>query len=198
MMISTALRPLVLLPLLLFVSSCQSEAAAKKSLPPPPSDRAIPPEASAAVRNPRFVPKEGLAEGEVIRLDRSGCGFACPSYSLVIRSDGQVIFTGRSHTAAGGQREAQIEPEKLGRLLQTLAIELPPIAGRYTPGSKQCGTLFTDQATVTLTARLDAETPTQSLRYGGCPGAPRKLAELENLVDTTANSGPWVSNRPTY
>ena len=198
MTIQTTLRSLSLVSLLLFVSSCQSEPAAKKTLPPPPADRASASATPAITQTPRFTPKDGLAEGEVIRLDRSGCGFACPSYSLVIRSDGQVIFTGRSHTAAGGQREAQIEPKQLGRLLQTLAIELPPIAGRYTPGSKQCGTMFTDQPTITLTARLDAEKPTQSLRYAGCPGAPRKLAELENLVDTTANSGPWVSNRPTY
>ena len=111
---------------------------------------------------------------------------------------GAEFESGRAHTAVGGQREAQLDPKQLGRLLQTLAIELPPIAGRYTPGSKQCGTMRTDQPTVTLTARLDAGEPTQSVRYGGCPGAPRKLAELENLVDTTVGSGPWVSQRPMY
>jgi hypothetical protein len=198
MTIQTTFRSLSVASLLLFVSSCQSEPATKKSLPAPPDRPASPAGAPPIGRAPRFASQDDLADGEVIRLDRSGCGFACPSYSIVIRSDGQVIYTGRAHTAVGGQREAQLDPKQLGRLLQTLAIELPPIAGRYTPGSKQCGTMRTDQPTVTLTARLDAGKPTQSLRYGGCPGAPRKLAELENLVDTTVDSGPWVSKRPMY
>lgn len=198
MTIQTTFRSLSVASLLLFVSSCQSEPATKKSLPAPPDRPASPAGAPPIGRAPRFASQDDLADGEVIRLDRSGCGFACPSYSIVIRSDGQVIYTGRAHTAVGGQREAQLDPKQLGRLLQTLASELPPIAGRYTPGSKQCGTMRTDQPTVTLTARLDAGKPTQSLRYGGCPGAPRKLAELENLVDTTVDSGAWVSKRPMY
>lgn len=167
------------------------ESVPRQPLPERPADQ-LPAWASGTSNGaPKTVGDGGLADGEIIRLDRSGCGFACPSYSLSVESNGHVLFRGRAHTAAGGEHESQLETERLGRLVQTLAAELPSVAGHYTPGSKACGQIITDQPTVTLALRV-GENVVQSVRYAGCPAAPAKLAALENLVDATVGSGAWV------
>ena len=143
------------------------------------------------------IDRDALQADEVIRLSRSGCAWACPSYQLSLFRDGTILFVGRSHTAIDGEQRSQISDTAVAGLLRELQQQLPAMAMRYTPDSKNCGQMFTDQATSTLSARLQQGVVT-SERYGGCPAAPKALAELEKKVDVLAGSERLVSKSPTY
>ena len=149
----------------------------------------------AALASPET--RDMLEDGEQIRLERSGCGFRCPDYRLSLFSDGRLHFTGRAHTAVSGAQEGRIDRQSLHALQQELQERLPAIAGRYVPGTKECGQLMTDQPTVKLIARIGAGL-VRSERYAGCPNAPAALAELENRVDAAAASDRWISAAPRY
>jgi hypothetical protein len=151
---------------------------------------------TATVHAPRADIDE-LAADEIIRMSRSGCGWACPSYRLSFFRDGTIIFDGRAHTAVNGEQRSRISDAAVAALLRDLQQQLPPMAKRYTPDSRDCGQMFTDQATTQLSARLQQGVIT-SERYGGCPAAPKALAELEKKVDVVAGSDLWVSKSPTY
>lgn len=151
---------------------------------------------SATVHAPRANTDE-MAADEVIRMSRSGCGWACPSYSLSFFRDGTIVFNGRSHTAVSGEQRSRIGDAAVADLLHELQQQLPALAKRYTPDSKDCGQMFTDQATTKLSVRLQQGVVTAE-RYGGCPAAPKALAALEKKVDAVAGSDLWVRNQPTY
>lgn len=138
-----------------------------------------------------------MDDDEIIRMDRSGCGFACPAYRLSFFRDGTVRFTGHAHTAVRGEQQVRIDDAALAGLLRELQAQLPAMARRYTPDSPDCGQMFTDQATTRLSARLQ-QGIVSSERYGGCPAAPKALADLEKKVDAVAGSDRWVSKSPTY
>lgn len=138
-----------------------------------------------------------LQADEIIRMSRSGCGWACPSYQLSLFRDGTIIFHGRSHTTVIGEQRSRISDAAVAGLLHDLQQQLPAMAKRYTPDSADCGQMFTDQATTKLSARLQQGVVT-SERYGGCPAAPKALAALEKKVDVVAGSDLWVSKSPTY
>ncbi|WP_428312276.1 DUF6438 domain-containing protein [Hydrocarboniphaga sp.] len=138
-----------------------------------------------------------MATDELIRMSRSGCGWACPAYTLSFFRDGTIVFNGRSHTAVSGEQRSRISEAAVADLLRELQQQLPGLAKRYTPDSKDCGPMFTDQATTKLSARLQQGLVTAE-RYGGCPAAPKTLAALEKKADAVAGSDLWVSNRPAY
>lgn len=198
---------------LLALAACVPRPAPR--LPDPPADRVragAPAAASAdggpaepvwvAVPHPPGADSGAAVEesadrppaDELLRLDRSGCGFVCPSYSLVIRRDGSVEFLGRAHTLVQGLQRGTIDSLALARLVQTLAGELPALQGDYVPGSARCGPMATDQPTVRLWLQLP-DGVLQTRHYIGCSAAPARLTELEDLVDATAQSAPWVRHR---
>jgi len=194
---TTALRmTTALVSLLLLACSSEHPLAAK---PTPPDAPARTPAGRVDKRPATGYRSQAdtLDADEVIRLDRSGCGFRCPAYQLRFFRDGSVRFTGHANTAVSGAQQAQIDEAVLAPLLRDLQAELPAMAKRYTPDSKDCGQMFTDQATTTLSVRLP-HGMARAERYGGCPDAPKALAELERRVDAAAASDRWVSAAPTY
>jgi hypothetical protein len=171
--------------------ACTSQAAEPIHVKPKPYDE------TQVAHPPRIGANNVMDDDEIIRLDRTGCGFVCPSYQLSFFRDGTVRFTGRSHTAVTGVQQERISDADVAELLRDLQEQLPPIAKRYTPDSKDCGQMFTDQPTTKLSARLQQGVVT-SERYGGCPNAPKALAALEKRVDGVAQSDRWVSKSPVY
>lgn len=195
---------IVLSPLLFACSVPGSEPTPIATAPANPANTAQ--AASSSTRYPDMpnkprpapaLPPVGavLEDGEVIRLERSGCGFRCPAYQLSLYRDGRVHFNGRAHTAVIGAAESRISPDAVAALLAELQQQLPALAGRYLPGTKDCGPMFTDQPTMKLAAQLQ-QGLVRSERYGGCPGAPKSLAVLEKRVDAVGGSARWISAAP--
>lgn len=176
---------------LLFLSACAPAAQAPVPVPAVQS-KPVP------VRPEPRAPRANLPDDAFeIRLQRSGCGFACPAYSLNITADGAVLYQGSSHVQAQGERRGQADPARLASLRETLRAEFPALAGSYTPQDKLCGRWATDQANVTLSVNLDGRRY-ESRHYLGCSNAPKRLGAIEKLVDDAANSGEWVRGEAMY
>lgn len=185
------MRLTILASVSLFLSACAPAAQA----PVPASAVQSKP---VPVRPEPRVPRTDLPDDDFeIRLQRSGCGFACPAYSLSITTDGAVLYQGSSHVKALGERRGQADSTRLAALRETLRVEFPALAGSYTPQDKSCGRWATDQASVTLAVSIDGRRY-ESRHYLGCSGAPKRLGAIEKLVDDAANSGEWVRGEAMY
>ncbi len=178
--------------------SAEAQATTTAPLAPTANTAGSQPKPSPGVGTLPKLPTPGktaMESDELIRLERSGCGFRCPAYQLSVYADGRVRFVSRAHTAVEGEQRSQIDAERLQALLARLRAELPAVAGRYVPGSKDCGQMRTDQPTVRLAVR-NGDGLIESQHYTGCEGAPRQLAELENHVDAATGSAAWISRKP--
>lgn len=147
---------------------------------------------SADTSRNKAAPLPAVSRSFAIRMDRGGGGFRSPSYSVSIESDGRVIYQGRDHVAAAGERRGQANPGALARLKDRIqGARALDYASAYVHGKPGCGGFRTDQPVVTLEFTLDGRT--KRIRHDlGCEDAPPALTEIENLVDAAAGTSEWV------
>ncbi|HEY9641961.1 MAG TPA: DUF6438 domain-containing protein [Coleofasciculaceae cyanobacterium] len=126
----------------------------------------------------------------VVSLERTACFGACPVYQLTVYGDGRVVYNGQAFVAVQGQRTAQISPEQVQKLVKAIeAANFFSLAEQYTVEATDLPGAWTS---VTLNGQSK-----RIWRYGstGDPAldnAPRALTELEQTIDTIANSQQWV------
>jgi len=123
-----------------------------------------------------------------IELVRSGCFGRCPSYSIQIAGNGLITYEGDSFVEVKGEREGHVSAIALRRLIaQFLSAGFFSFRSSY----GDCG--------------WDGQRNTVSIEWPGmqrtveeCGDAlflnkvPPRLIELEQAIETTANSRQWV------
>lgn len=141
-------------------------------------------------------PREGLGMSEFsISMRRGACFGRCPQYTVTVRADGSVDFTGERFTGVEGEHSHRANMDQLALLRQKTQAVFATTQD-VMPGTAACGNHATDMPQITLTLE-DANGTRQLRHYTGCTSAPAALRELEKLIDSTANVGEWISGRAT-
>lgn len=151
-------------------------------------DKPIPPGGRPAekVEFPEIVDWNSLR----ITLDRGACMGTCPSYRVEIGGNGDIAFEGRRafgpNTKALGKRTAHIskaEVEKLYRAFQ--AADFFWLADSYRAR-------VTDGPTYRIGISFDGKTKQVTDYMGRRTEMPKVVTELEDAVDTAANTAQWI------
>lgn len=143
----------------------------------------VPPERlpKTHVKPPEIHPNSNI----VIRLDRSGCYGACPSYSVTITQSG-VTFEGGGFVVARGRHTAKTDPAEVRDLARRFVD-----ANFYSMNSEYAASV-TDCPTYTVSLSIDGRAKKIGDYMGGWVGMPAVVSELEDAVDTFARTDRWI------
>lgn len=123
----------------------------------------------------------------VIGLERTACPGACPDYSLLVYSDGKVVYEGRHYVAVKGRREGHISEAQVRQLFNEFCrIRYFSLKDRYNP-------IAQDGAITKTSIRADGK----KKEIVNChpSQAPEDLYQLEKMIDEVARSKRWVRDR---
>ncbi len=132
-----------------------------------------------------------------ITLTREACYGLCPQYHLTINADGKVVFEGKKDTEVQGTATGDISKAKLDGLIKEFqSISFFDLEDAY--DSDNCPSSATDFPTVVISLTLNGKT--KKIRHDlGCSedskehnSYPPGLKELENAVDTAAETKRWI------
>lgn len=144
----------------------------------------LPPERWALV--PRNFPEPWDLKGVKIELSRTVCYGTCPAYSVTIRGDGRVHFSGERYVLALGEHDARIAPDAVMELVRQFEG-----ARFFAAGDKYIAEV-TDNPTYTLTLTVAGKKKTVTDYVGEQVGMPLVITDLENAVDETAGTERWI------
>jgi hypothetical protein len=121
-----------------------------------------------------------------ITLTRTMCYGTCPAYSVMIDGDGTVTWDGKTYVAVKGQHTGKIAPEQVKALYSAFKKAdffwlLDTYASR-----------ITDMPSTIVTLAYDGRSKTVTDYAGLRIGMPQAVADLELLIDKTANTGQWI------
>ena len=121
------------------------------------------------------------ADDVVITIERSSCFGSCPIYSAKIYADGRVVYVGKEYVKETGERRFKIAPERIQELIKEFQrIDYFSLKDKY--DADDDGNSVTDLPTTITSICLDGKTKKVVNYYG----APRKLDELEDKIDSLA------------
>src|SRR6184192_765476 len=63
------------------------------------------------------ISQQTVSPDTLITLERPGCFFFCPAYTLTISADGLVTFEGKAHVRVIGKAQTQVSREKVQLLV---------------------------------------------------------------------------------
>lgn len=140
--------------------------------------------------------KPQLVEVE-IELGRTGCEGFCPEYTVKLRGDGTVTYTGKSHVKMNGEHTGYLAPNQLLPLLERFQ-ELDFLATRH-----ECSTRVDDNSHANLALRIGARSSAASDEVVGFErllvGLPaddalwhRRMFALENAIDAAVDIESWI------
>lgn len=130
-----------------------------------------------------------------ISMQRLPCFGTCPVYSVSIRGDGTVTFTGEQHVMTRGTATRTIDVEDVASLLRRLEEGgYFSFADNYTMNAPACGMYHTD-APRAITVVRTAERTKRIEHDFGCSGAPAALRRLQDAIDRTAGTARWIGPR---
>jgi hypothetical protein len=122
-----------------------------------------------------------------IALERTPCYGHCPSYRVVVDSDGRVVYSGDSHP----------DSARLSRAA-TDAVFAAFAAGwsrwrpnRFQIGLPTCLLPATDHPSVIIVREWRTRRDTAELYYG-CPNAPVRIARMADAVDSAVGLLGWL------
>ena len=144
----------------------------------------LPPERWAL--DPRSFPERWDLKGVKIHLSRSMCYGTCPAYSVIIRGDGSVHFSGEKYVQIPGEHDARIAPDAVMELVRQFER-----AKFFATGDKYIAEV-TDNPTYTLTLTVGGKTKTVTDYVGEQVGMPLVITDLENAVDEAAGTERWI------
>ena len=117
----------------------------------------------------------------VITIKRSSCYGYCPVYSAEIYANGEVRYVGKENVKEIGERRFQISQETLQQLIKEFErVDYFSLKDRY--DADENGMSVTDLPTTTTSICLDGK----KKRIVNYYGAPKKLFELEDKIDSLA------------
>jgi hypothetical protein len=144
----------------------------------------LPPERWALA--PRNFPEPWDLQSVKIELSRTQCYGRCPAYSVTIRGDGSVHFSGEKYVQIPGTHDARIAPDTVRELVRQFES-----AKFFAAGDKYIAEV-TDNPTYTLTLSVGGRTKTVTDYVGEQVGMPVVITDLENAVDEAAGTGRWI------
>ena len=128
----------------------------------------------------------GVPKDFHVTLQRGACFGTCPVYRVSIASDGAVSYDGRRFVRVTGHRTRKISKKKVRQLYRAfMRADFFALNDRYVAR-------VTDLPTYKLS--LIANRRRKTVRdYGGHRmGMPRRVTNLERLVDETAGTKAWI------
>jgi hypothetical protein len=138
-----------------------------------------------------------------VRLERTACLGACPTYTVVIHSDGRVQWEGRDNVIATGPRQGRVTAAELAVLVKK--IDEARFFERDEHGElkqQPACTTANGATTCSYSATFCSDTPhaiisvtregrTHRVDNDHCSEQPG-LDELEDYIDAIANTQAWV------
>ena len=143
----------------------------------------IPPERLPTIHvpAPAIIPTSNV----IISLSRSGCYGTCPSYSVDVTTKG-IVFNGDSYVVASGRHTDSADPDAVRALAKKFVV-----ADFYSMDDIYAASV-TDNPTYTLALTIDGHTKSIRDYVGTEDGMPQVINDLEQDVDTLANSDRWI------
>jgi hypothetical protein len=142
---------------------------------------------------PERLPKKHVAAPVVrptskvrIALERTGCYGSCPSYIVAIGTDG-IVFDGRSFVVAMGSHTDSVDAPEVRQLAKRF------VASDFYSMDAVYRVEVTDMPTYSLSIEIDGHKKEVEDYVGGWGGMPAIIAELEDEVDTFANTERWIN-----
>jgi hypothetical protein len=127
--------------------------------------------------------------GFSVTLERGACFGACPIYTVTVRGDGSVTYSGERYVAVTGDQTAKASTDGIRRLAQEIHdIDYFSLANEY-----PCGA--TDIPTYITTVTLNGETKSISAcsgSGGNLSNTPLELHKFEDLIDVVAGTAKWI------
>lgn len=127
----------------------------------------------------------------VIRMERYACFGSCPVYSVEIRGDGTVIYTGKKFVRVKGTREFKVPVAGVKWLVREFEkINYFSLAAEYVKVVNEDGTETTvsDLPGTDTWISLNGKTKSVYDYFGG----PDSLRELERKIDDVSESARLV------
>lgn len=123
-----------------------------------------------------------------IVLDRSACYGTCPSYTVTISTDGRIVFDGRAYVAALGTHTDSVAAGAVRDLARKF------VAADFYSMDAKYEALVTDNPTYVVSITIDGHQKKVLDYLGSRVGMPAVVTELEDEVDTLAQTQRWISS----
>lgn len=132
------------------------------------------------------------AEISKITLERTTCYGTCPAYRLTLHADGTVDYEGKDYVRQKGRRAGRISLEAFQKIAKKVAkIRFFELSNEYYSQEINGAAMFlTDQPTTITTVTEGARVKKVENYFGG----PKRLYELEQLIDQLTQSYRWVGD----
>jgi hypothetical protein len=141
-----------------------------------------------AATPPTRRPEGPVPADATITLDRTACFGACPVYTVELRADGRVVFTGSSHVRVA-RAERRIPREAAQRIFQSLAgigfWEWRALYNRPVTDHPS--------ATVAVTWGKSRKAVEEHPPCDRESGAPPALCALGKAIDDAARTAEWTT-----
>jgi len=132
-------------------------------------------------------PSTSISQEElVITLERTACFGTCPVYSLRIKGDGTVIYSGVDFVKTEGIHETKISMDAINQLI--LEFEK---ADYFSLNDSYTSFGASDMPSVNTSISIGGQTKAIE-HYHGDRSAPKQLTELENKIDEIVNTEQWI------
>ncbi|MGE5205030.1 MAG: ankyrin repeat domain-containing protein [Chlamydiota bacterium] len=119
-------------------------------------------------------------------LQRTGCFGMCPSYSIEVRGDGTVLYSGRSYVAITGAHRGSISQQPVAGILEAFRqADYFSLRDKYILGA-------TDLPTYTTSIAFDGRSKKVEDYAGLQVGMPAAVERLEKAIDDLADSARWI------
>lgn len=136
----------------------------------------------------KHVPMPAVPLSQVrIVLTRSGCFGRCPNYSVELRGDGSVLYTGHSFVDVEGEHRYQVPVPEVAALVESArAKDLWSMRPSYRAR-------ITDHPTYGLTFDMGGQIHRIEDYVGQLVGIPAVISEFQDEVDKVARTEMWVA-----
>jgi ankyrin repeat protein len=144
----------------------------------------VPPEQWAEVKVP--FPEVKNLRTLRMSLQRTTCYGSCPSYSVEIRGNGEVIYRGDRGVLITGEHHARISADNANSLLEAFR------SADYFSLKDNYSQMVTDAATYSTAIEFDGHKKSVGDHLGSGAGMPEVVTELEDKIDQLAETEKWL------
>lgn len=122
-----------------------------------------------------------------MRLKRTVCYGDCPAYSVEIRGNGEVAFTGEAYVFAKGSHRGTVSKQMVSELLEVFR------RANYFSLDDKYSASITDNPAYTTSIEFDGRRKSVVDYVGLVEGMPEVVEDVEDSIDRVAGTKKWVS-----
>jgi Domain of unknown function (DUF6438) len=124
-----------------------------------------------------------------ITLSRSGCYGLCPTYSIEIHGDGEVLYVGQAFVGTTGKQKGQISHASLLKLVEAFRnADYFSLASGYASG-------VTDNPTIVTSISFDGLYKSVLNYVGRDAGMPANVSDVEAAIDRLSRASKWIRGK---